>query len=95
MKPFWEITPQEVQRCLQATTWHAGNTGYFRGGGWSTRFRTRGNMPVTMCRLNLVKGLGPVLQIAEGYTINCPTRCMTRQTAGPTRPGPPPGLCPM
>lgn len=72
MKPFWEITPQEVQRCLQATTWHAGLTEYFRGGGWSTRFRTQGDMPVTMCRLNLIKGLGPALQIAEGYTVALP-----------------------
>ncbi len=72
MKPYWQITPKEVQRCLQATTWHASNTGYFRGGGWSSRFRTRGDMPVTMCRLNLVKGLGATLQIAEGYTIELP-----------------------
>jgi L-fucose isomerase len=72
MKPYWQITPREVQRCLQATTWHAGNTGYFRGGGWSSRFRTRGDMPVTMSRLNLVKGLGATLQIAEGYTIALP-----------------------
>jgi L-fucose isomerase len=74
MKPYWQITPAEVQRCLQATTWHAGITDYFRGGGWSTRFRTRGDMPVTMCRLNLVKGLGAALQIAEGYTIELPDR---------------------
>ena len=72
MKPFWEITPEEVERCLQATTWHAGLVNYFRGGGWSTRFRTRGGMPVTMCRVNLVKGLGPALQIAEGYTLELP-----------------------
>ena len=72
MKPFWQITPQEVKRCLGATTWHAGMTEYFRGGGWSTRFRTRGEMPITMCRLNLVKELGPALQIAEGYTIDLP-----------------------
>ena len=72
MKPFWEITSDEVTRCLQSTTWHASITEYFRGGGWSTRFKTRGNMPVTMCRLNLVKGLGPALQIAEGYTVDLP-----------------------
>ena len=72
MKPFWEITPDEVTRCLAATTWHASITEYFRGGGWSTRFKTRGGMPVTMCRLNLVKGLGPALQIAEGYTVDLP-----------------------
>jgi L-fucose isomerase len=72
MKPFWEITSEEVQACLDATTWHPGDQGYFRGGGWSTRFRTRGDMPVTMCRLNLVAGLGPALQIAEGWTIALP-----------------------
>jgi L-fucose isomerase len=72
MKPFWEITPAEVEQCLDATTWHASMTEYFRGGGWSTRFRTRGGMPVTMCRVNLVKGLGPALQIAEGATVDLP-----------------------
>ena len=72
MKPYWEITPEEVDRCLNATTWHAGLTEYFRGGGWSTKFKTRGGMPVTMCRLNLVKGLGPAFQIAEGYTVDLP-----------------------
>ncbi len=72
MKPFWEITPEEAKRCLEATTWHAGMVEYFRGGGWSTRFVTRGGMPVTMCRLNLVSGLGPALQIAEGYTVELP-----------------------
>jgi L-fucose isomerase len=61
-----------VERSLEATTWHAGITEYFRGGGWSTRFRTRGEMPITMSRLNLVKGLGPALQIAEGYTVELP-----------------------
>ncbi|MBN1312520.1 MAG: L-fucose isomerase, partial [Anaerolineae bacterium] len=72
MKPYWAITSEEVHRCLQATTWHAGVTEYFRGGGWSTRYTTRGGMPVTMYRLNLVKGLGPALQLAEGYTIELP-----------------------
>ncbi len=72
MKPWWEITPEEAQSCLAATTWHPGMTEYFRGGGWSTRFRTRGGMPMTMCRLNLVKGLGPALQIAEGWSVDLP-----------------------
>jgi len=72
LKPFWEITPEEVARCLDATTWHAGMVEYFRGGGWSTRFVTRGGMPVTMSRLNLVKGLGPALQIAEGEIVELP-----------------------
>jgi L-fucose isomerase len=72
IKPFWEVTPEEARRCQEATTWHAGSLEYFRGGGWSTCFRTRGEMPVTMSRLNLVKGLGPVLQIAEGFTVDLP-----------------------
>ena len=72
MKPYWEITPEEVASCLDATTWHAAMTEYFRGGGWSTKFLTRGGMPVTMARLNLVKGLGPALQIAEGWTVDLP-----------------------
>ncbi len=72
MKPFWEITPDEVEKCLAATSWHTSMVEYFRGGGWSTRFLTRGGMPVTMCRLNLIKGLGPALQIAEGYTVDLP-----------------------
>lgn len=72
MKPWWEITPQDAQACLEATTWHAGMTEYFRGGGWSSKFRTRGGMPMTMCRLNLIKGLGPALQIAEGWSVDLP-----------------------
>jgi L-fucose isomerase len=72
IKPFWEVTPEDVGRCLGATTWHAGMVEYFRGGGWSTSFVTRGGMPVTMSRLNLVKGLGPVLQIAEGEIVELP-----------------------
>ena len=72
IKPFWEITPEEVARCLDATTWHAAIVEYFRGGGWSTSFVTSGGMPVTMSRLNLVKGLGPALQIAEGYIAELP-----------------------
>lgn len=72
IKPFWEMTEEDQQACLKATTWNAADTGYFRGGGFSSRFLTRSEMPVTMVRLNLVKGLGPVMQIAEGYTINLP-----------------------
>ncbi len=72
LKPFWEITDEEQAACLAATTWHPSITEYFRGGGWSTRYRTRGGMPATLCRLNLVHGLGPVLQIAEGSTIELP-----------------------
>jgi L-fucose isomerase len=72
MKPFWEISAAEAQACLDATTWHPSITEYFPGGGWSSRFLSRGGMPVTMCRLNLVKGLGPALQIAEGVTVDLP-----------------------
>ncbi|MGL4399535.1 MAG: L-fucose isomerase [Luteolibacter sp.] len=72
MKPFWEITDAEVEKCLKATTWHPSITEYFPGGGLSTRFRTRGGMPATMIRLNLVDGLGPALQVAEGYTVDLP-----------------------
>jgi L-fucose isomerase len=74
MKPFWEISEAEAKKCLGATTWHPSITEYFPGGGWSTRFLTKGGMPVTMCRLNLVKGLGPALQIAEGYTVDLPAK---------------------
>lgn len=72
MKPFWEITEGEVTESLKATSWHPADVGYFRGGGFSSKFVSKGGMPVTMCRLNLVKGLGPTLQIAEGWTIELP-----------------------
>lgn len=74
MKPFWDISEAEIKKCLAATTWHPSMTEYFPGGGWSTRFRTRGGMPVTACRLNLVKGLGPAIQIAEGETVELPDK---------------------
>jgi len=72
MKPFWEIDEKEVDKCLDATEWYPASTGYFRGGGYSSGFLTRGDMPMTMSRLNIVKGLGPVLQIAEGWTVDIP-----------------------
>jgi L-fucose isomerase len=72
MKPFWEITEEEAKNCLDSTTWYPANQGYFRGGGYSSNFLTKGGMPVTMSRINLIKGLGPVLQIAEGYTTELP-----------------------
>ncbi|MCF3112168.1 L-fucose isomerase [Niabella sp. CC-SYL272] len=74
MKPFWEIREAEAAACLAATTWSPSNRDYMRGGGYSSTFLTKGEMPVTMCRLNLVRGQGPVLQIAEGYTIDLPGR---------------------
>ncbi|MGH7595598.1 MAG: L-fucose isomerase [bacterium] len=70
MKPFWEITPQEASKCLEATKWCAAILEYFRGGGYSSQYLTRGEMPVTMFRLNMIKGLGPALQLAEGYAVN-------------------------
>ncbi|HEX7754569.1 MAG TPA: L-fucose isomerase, partial [Niabella sp.] len=74
LKPFWEIKNQEAAACLEATTWSPSNRDYMRGGGYSSTFLTKGGMPVTMCRLNLIKGQGPVLQIAEGYTIDLPEK---------------------
>ncbi|HEX6033688.1 MAG TPA: L-fucose isomerase [Anaerolineales bacterium] len=72
IKPWWDITAEEARKCFEVTTWYPAMTEYFRGGGYSSGFVTRGNMPVTMSRLNLVKGLGPVLQIAEGWTVDLP-----------------------
>ena len=72
MKPFWEISESEIHKCLHATTWHPAMTEYFRGGGFSSLFLTKGGMPMTMSRINLVKGLGPVLQLAEGWTVDLP-----------------------
>lgn len=72
MKPFWEISEEEAQKCLDATSWRPASVEYFRGGGYSSNFLTRGGMPMTMARLNLVKGIGPVLQIAEGYSVDLP-----------------------
>ena len=74
LKPFWEISEAEAQACLDATQWRPSVTEYFCGGGWSSCFLTKGGMPVTMVRLNLVKGLGPVLQLAEGYTVELPEK---------------------
>jgi L-fucose isomerase len=72
MKPFWEIDEAEVTRALEATTWYPATVGYFRGGGFSSNFVSRGGMPVTMCRVNLVAGVGPVLQLAQGWTVDLP-----------------------
>ena len=72
MKPYWEITEDEVKKCLDSTTWYPANTEYFRGGGFSSKFISRGGMPVTMSRVNLIKGLGPVLQVAEGFSVEIP-----------------------
>jgi L-fucose isomerase len=70
MKPFWDISDAEAQACLDATRWVPANREYFRGGGFSSKFLSLGGMPCTMMRLNLVKGIGPVLQLAEGWTVD-------------------------
>jgi L-fucose isomerase len=72
MKPFWEVTEEEVKKTLDATTWYPAEGEYFRGGGFSSNFLSKGGMPVTMARVNLIKGLGPVLQLAEGWTVDIP-----------------------
>ena len=72
MKPWYEMTQKDMDAVMAATTWNAADNGYFRGGGYSSRFLTRAEMPATMIRLNLIKGLGPVVQIAEGWTVNLP-----------------------
>ena len=72
MKPWYDVTEADIDAIMANTTWNAADNGYFRGGGYSSRFETKAEMPVTMIRLNLVKGLGPVLQIAEGWTVHLP-----------------------
>lgn len=72
MKEWYNVTEEDAEKIINATTWNAADNGYFRGGGYSSRFLTRAEMPATMIRLNLVKGLGPVLQIVEGWTVNLP-----------------------
>ena len=72
MKPWYDVTEADMDAIMANTTWNAADNGYFRGGGYSSRFETKAEMPCTMIRLNLVKGLGPVLQIAEGWTVHLP-----------------------
>jgi len=72
MKPFWEMTGEDIKACLDATDWERANYEYFRGGGFSSHFKNENEMPVTMLRLNIVEGIGPVLQIAEGETVRLP-----------------------
>ncbi len=74
MKPFWELTEKDADNCMAATKFCPANLDYFRGGGYSSDFMTKGTMPVTMMRVNLIDGLGPVLQIAEGYAIDLPEK---------------------
>ncbi|QXP65264.1 L-fucose isomerase [Polaribacter sp. R2A056_3_33] len=72
MKAFWDITKDDVQRCLDNTKWPPATVEYFRGGGFSSNFLTKAEMPLTMCRINLIKGIGPVLQIVEGWSVELP-----------------------
>lgn len=74
IKPFWEISKKDATECLEATQWPPADLGYFRGGGFSSQFDTKGTMPVTISRINLVKGIGPVLQLAEGWTVELPDK---------------------
>ena len=77
MKPFWEMTQTDIDACLEATDWCRANYEYFRGGGFSSHFRCKAEMPVTMLRVNIIDGIGPVIQIAEGYTANLPDEAHT------------------
>jgi len=77
MKPFWDMTEEDVKACLSATDWCRANYEYFRGGGFSSHFRCQAEMPVTMLRVNVVEGIGPVLQIAEGWTASLPDEIHT------------------
>ena len=88
IKPFWEVTPADAAECLGATLWRYADLGYFRGGGYSSDFLTEGGMPVTMSRINLVRGVGPVLQLAEGSTVTIPEEVHDRldQRTSPTWP---------
>jgi len=74
MKPFWEMTEADQKACLKATEWCTSDQGYFRGGGFSARFMTKAEMPMTMARINIVKGIGPVLQLVEGWTVKLPEK---------------------
>lgn len=74
MKPWWQVNPDEAKACLNGTQWRYASLGYFRGGGYSSDFLTEGGMPITMTRINMVKGLGPMIQIAEGYTVSVPSK---------------------
>ncbi len=86
IKPFWEITSKDPVECLKATQWSPAGTGYFRGGGFSSQFTTKDVMPITIMRVNLVKGIGPVLQLAEGWTADLPEK-MNKILTDRTDPG--------
>ena len=92
MKPFWEITEAEVKKCLEVTSWPTAVLEYFRGGGYSSCYLSRGGMPMTMIRLSLVRGLGPVLRSPRDGRSICPPPFTACSTNGPTPPGRRPGL---
>lgn len=93
MKPWWDITENEVEKCLEKTTWGPGNLEYFRGGGFSSTFKTKGEMPVTMCRINIVKGIAPYCKSPKEKPSNFPKTCTTPSTKEPIPLGQPLGLC--
>ena len=72
MKEWWNMTDEDIKACLEATDWCRADYEYFRGGGFSSHFKTQAEMPITMLRVNIVDGIGPVIQIAEGYTCVLP-----------------------
>lgn len=88
IKPFWSITEDDVSAMIGAATFYPASLGYFRGGGYSVNFLTKGGMPLTMSRINIVKGLGPILQIAEGYSVELPDKVhsILNQRTDPTWP---------
>lgn len=72
MKEFWNMTEEDIGACLEATDWCRANYEYFRGGGFSSHFKTSAEMPMTMLRINLVEGVGPTIQIVEGHSVDLP-----------------------
>ena len=88
MKKWWDVTDADIEAMTATTDWCPADLGYFRGGGFSSHFKTQAEMPVTMIRLNLIKGIGPVLQLAEGYTVTLPDEIHTvlDQRTDPTWP---------
>lgn len=87
MKPFWEMKEEDIKNCLEATDWCRADYEYFRGGGYSSHFRCHAEMPVTMLRFNIIDGVGPVLQIAEGWTADRLERFTIRLISVPIRHG--------
>lgn len=95
MKPYWDITEAEVEKCLEATTWYPANRDYFRGGGFSSNFLSKGGMPVTMMRLNLVKGLGRFCRLQKDGPLRLIRKFINCWTNVQIVPGPLPGLYPV